>query len=421
MRRFPRGFRWGTATSSHQVEGDNTNNDWWLFEQQPGRIRDGSRSGVACDWWHRAEEDFDRMRALHQNAHRLSLEWSRLEPEPGRWDEGAEARYRQMLRGLWERGIEPMVTLHHFTLPLWVARQGGWENPEIVRWFARHVKRCAEAFGEFVSLWVPINEPNVVVALGYLHGKHPPAVQNPLRARRAIPNLLRAHAAAYRILHEVQPGARVGTAHNLRPFDPVRSESRLDRWITSVHGQFFNWMWLEALHHGLASSALGTWHLPECAGAMDFVGVNYYTRDRLRFAPWRVSGGLARAVRDPGALYSDGDYGEVYPEGLYRVVREVWMRYRKPVFVTENGLPDADDDLRPGFLLQHLAALHRAIEEGADVRGYYHWSIVDNFEWAEGWSLRFGLIAVDPHTQARTFRPSAHLYAEICARNALPG
>ncbi|MDR7439835.1 MAG: glycoside hydrolase family 1 protein [Armatimonadota bacterium] len=421
MKRFPEGFRWGTATSSHQVEGGNTNNDWWVFEQQPGRIRDGSRSGAACDWWHRAEEDFDRMQALHQNAHRLSLEWSRLEPEPERWDEGAEARYRQMLRGLRERGIEPMVTLNHFTLPLWVARQGGWENPQIVRWFARYAKQCAEAFGEFVSLWVPINEPNVVVALGYLHGKHPPAARNPIRARRAIPNLLRAHAAAYRVLHEVQPDAQVGTAHNLRPFDPARPDARLDQWIVSVHGQFFNWMWLEALQHGAARSALGQWLLPECAGTLDFVGVNYYTRECVRFAPWRISTGFARTVRDPHATYSDGDYGEVYPEGLYRVVREVWRRYRRPVFVTENGLPDADDDLRPRFLLEHLAALHRAIAEGVDVRGYYHWSLVDNFEWAEGWTLRFGLIEVDPQTQARTPRPSAHLYAEICARNALPG
>ncbi len=420
MKRFPDGFRWGTATSSHQVEGSNTNNDWWLFEQQPGRIRDGTRSGAACDWWHRAEEDFDRMRALHQNAHRLSLEWSRLEPEPDRWDGRAEARYRQMLRGLVERGIEPMVTLNHFTLPLWAAHRGGWENPEIVGWFRRYARRCAEAFGDLVSLWIPINEPNVVVALGYLHGKHPPGLRNPLRARRAIPNLLRAHAAAYRAIHEVQPHAQVGTAHNFRPFDPARPHARLDRWIASVHGQFFNRMWLEALHHGLSRSALGRWYLPECAGTMDFVGVNYYTRDRVRFSPWGVWAGFGEPIRDPGAVYSDGDYGEVYPEGLYRTVRAVWERYRKPVFVTENGLPDADDDLRPRFLLDHLSALHQAIGEGADVRGYYYWSIVDNFEWAEGWTLRFGLIAVDPTTQRRTFRPSAFLYAEICARNGLP-
>lgn len=420
MPTFPSGFRWGTATSSHQVEGHNTNNDWWLFEQQPGRIRCGHRSGAACDWWHRAEEDFDRMHALHQNAHRLSLEWSRLEPEPGRSDEQAVRRYRAMLRGLRDRGIEPMVTLHHFTLPLWVARQGGWENPQIVDAFAGYARRCAEWFGDLVGLWVPINEPNIVVALGYLDGRHPPGVRNPLRTRRAIPNLLRAHAAAYHTLHDVQPDVQVGTAHNVRPFDPARPDAPQDRWIASVYAQAFNWMWLDALRDGVARSVLGHWHLPECAGTMDFVGVNYYTRDRVRFAPWRLRAGLIRSVRPPDADLSDGGYGEIYPEGLYRAVRAVWQHYRRPVFVTENGVPDADDDVRPRFILEHLRALHRAIAEGVDVRGYYHWSLVDNFEWAEGWTLRFGLIALDPVTQRRTVRPSALLYAEICRTNTLP-
>lgn len=417
---FPCGFLWGTATSAHQVEGGNTNNDWWAFEQQPGRIRGGDRSGLACDWWRNAEADFDRMVALHQNAHRMSLEWSRLEPEPGRYDDRAIARYRAMLSGLRARGIEPMLTLQHFTLPLWAARAGGWENPRIVEWFGGYARRCAAWFGDLVTEWVPINEPNVVAALGYLLGTHPPGVRSLRRARRIVPNLLRAHAAAHRAIHEAVIGARVGVAHNVHIFDPARDRSRLDRWTAGIQDRAFNWMWLDVLSRGGGRSALWFGRIPECAGTMDFVGVNYYTRDRVRFVAWRPGAAFGENRPTPGAPISDYGYGEIYPEGLFRALAETWRRYRLPVVVTENGLPDADDRQRPAFLLTHLTQLLRAVREGVPVAGYYHWSLVDNFEWAEGWAMRFGLVAVDPATQERTERPSARLYAEICRTGQVP-
>ncbi|GBD29519.1 Beta-glucosidase A [bacterium HR32] len=418
--RFPAEFRWGTATSAHQVEGCNRNNDWWAFEQLPGRIRSGHRSGRACDWWRNAEADFDRMAELGLNAHRLSVEWSRLEPEPGRVDEASVRRYRQMLQGLRERGLEPMVTLHHFTLPLWVARQGGWENPKTVAWLGSHARRCAEWFGDLVDLWVTVNEPNVVAALGYLQGRHPPGVRNPVRAVRAIRHLLRAHAAAYRAVHEVQPAARVGIAHNLRPMDPARAEHRGDRWVASWHANWFNWMWLDVLHTGAWHGLLGPGQVAECVGTLDFVGVNYYTRDRVRFAPWAPHAAFGLHGPTPGAPVSDQGYGEIYPEGLVRVLREVWARYRRPVFVTENGLPDAADRWRPRFLVEHVGAVARALSDGVPVLGYYHWSLVDNFEWQDGWNLRFGLFGLDPDTQRRWARPSARVYARICAARGLP-
>lgn len=417
--RFPRGFRWGTATSAHQVEGCNRFNDWWAFEQLPGRIYGGHRSGRACDWWRNAEADFDRMVALHLNAHRMSVEWSRLEPEQGRVDEAAVRRYRQMLRGLRERGVEPMVTLHHFTLPLWVAQRGGWENPAMVEWFATHARRCAEWFGDLVDLWVTVNEPNLVVILGYLQGRHPPEVRNPWRARRAARHLVLAHAAAYRALHEVQPHAQVGIAHHLRPMDPERPDHPLDRWVARWHGEWFNWMWLDAVHWGRTRGAFGPGQLEECAATLDFVGVNYYTRDRVRFAPWAVhlAFGLHRPTR--GAPSSDFQYGEIYPEGLGRILEEAWRRYHRPLYVTENGLPDAADRQRPRFLREHLSVLHRVVSQGVPLHGYYHWSLVDNFEWTEGWRMKFGLVAVDPASQQRQVRRSASVYAEVCAANAL--
>lgn len=376
--------------------------------------------GLACDWWRNAEADFDRMAALSQNAHRLSVEWSRLEPEEGRVDETAVRRYRQMLRGLHDRGIVPLLTLHHFTLPLWVARRGGWENSRIVSWFHRYARWCVEWFGDLVEDWIPINEPNIIVALGYLMGRHPPGVRNPLGARRVVPHLLRAHAAAYRAIHFQQPGARVGTAHHLRPIDPARPGAPLDRAVAAFQSQFFNWMWLDVLRWGEGRSALWSGRLEECRETLDFIGVNYYTSDRVRAVPWSPWTGFARVVRQKGVPQSDGGYGELRPEGLSRMLDEAWRRYRLPLCVTENGLPDEDDDLRPRFIVDHVAALQRARAEGVPVWGYYHWSLLDNFEWAEGWTLRFGLIAVDPATQRRTERPSARLYAEICRTGALP-
>src|SRR5579884_1342425 len=271
-RRFPSDFRWGTATSSHQVEGGNVRNDWWLFEQQPGRIKGGDRSGLACDWWRNAEADFDRMAALHQNAHRLSLEWSRLEPEEGRWDDAAVARYRQMLHGLRSRAIEPVVTLQHFTLPRWAAAGGGWESPRIVGWFAGYARRCAECFGDLAEAWVPINEPNVVVTLGYIMGRFPPAAHNILRAPRVTRHLLRAHAAAYRAIHAVGPRARVGTAHNIRILDPGPAPSRLaaalDRRAADANSWAFNWVWLDVLSGRAAHRVRRIGQVEECAGTV---------------------------------------------------------------------------------------------------------------------------------------------------------
>jgi beta-glucosidase len=402
------------------VEGNTVNNDWWAFEQRPGAIRNGHRVGSACDWWRNAEADFDRMAELAQNAHRLSVEWSRLEPEEGRVDDGAVRRYRQMLQGLRDRGIAPLLTLHHFTLPLWVARSGGWENPRIVAWMGRYARWCAGWFGDLVEDWIPINEPNLVVVLGYLLGRHPPGIRNPLRARRVVPHLLRAHAAAYRAIHAEHPAARVGTAHHLRLLEPARPHSLLDRAVAAAHSQFVNWMWLDVLAWGEGRSALWSGRVEECAGTMDFVGINYYTADRIRAALGSPGTGCGRVVRPPGVALSDGGYGELRPDGLRWALAEAWRRYGLPLCVTENGLPDEDDDQRPGFLLDHVEAVRRAQRAGIPVWGYYHWSLVDNFEWAEGWTLKFGLIAVDPVTQRRTERPSARLYREICRGSVLP-
>jgi beta-glucosidase len=423
--RFPEGFLWGTATAAHQVEGNSVNNQWWAWEQQPGRIWHGDRSGLACNWWANAEADFDRAAAMGHNTHRLSIEWSRIEPREGEFESAAIARYRQILQALHDRGLKPAVTLHHFTDPLWLWTRGSWENRESIRYFARFVERVVGELGDLVDLWCTINEPAIVAALGYLIGPHPPDKHNLVACLRVLANLLRAHAVAYRTIHRLDGRARVGIVHNVRLFDPARPASRLDRAMARLYDYLFNRLVFLAVTDGhlrfpLSLDLLGPYG--PLIDSSDFLGVNYYTRDMVQFDPSRPGDLFTRRFPRPGAEWSDagqfGTYGEVYPEGLYRVLRAA-AEYGKPILVTENGLPDGDDNQRPRFLLTHLAQLWRAIQDGVPVQGYYHWSLIDNFEWAEGWALRFGLIEFDPATQVRQVRRSGELYAEIAWANGI--
>jgi len=418
--RFPEGFLWGTATSSHQVEGNNTNNNWWVWEQTPGHIEDGTTSGRACDWWNRAEEDLDRAAALGQNAHRMSVEWSRVEPRPGEWDAAALARYRQIIGHMRQHGMEPMVTLHHFTNPLWLEERGSWENEETIALFDRFVAKVVEALGDLVSLWCTINEPNVYAYMSWADGTWPPGKQDIFTAFRVMRHLARGHVAAYRTIHRIQPHAQVGIAHHLRPFDPLRPKSTLDRLAASLQNRVFNEAVFEGMYSGRLVLPLGKGRVPEAGDGgefMDFVGLNYYTHEVVTF-DLRLPGELfgRRLVRDGIELTLFGE--EVYPQGIYRCLKEL-ARYGKPIYVTENGTADHGDDRRRRYMIQHLIQVQRAIAEGVPVRGFFYWTLVDNFEWARGWSTPFGLIQMDPATGERRPRPSAELYAEIARANAI--
>ncbi len=419
---FPAGFRWGTATAAHQVEGNNFNNQWWAFEQQPGAIWHGARSGLACDWWRHAEQDFDRMVQLHQNSHRMSVEWSRIEPTPGHFDTRALDRYREMLGGLRDRGIAPLVTLHHFTNPLWFEEQGGWEAPESVSRFQHFVERTVQALGDLCQEWVTINEPMVYVAQGWFNGIWPPGKSDFLAAMKVTRHLLFAHAAAYHTIHRLQSDAQVGYAKHVRLFQGLRPGHRLDRYAAGLKRWLFEHVWVAATADGKLRPPLGlnTCHAP-LIDTFDFMGINYYTKDRTRFVPNPLTL-FGQEQFTPGGELSDagrdGPFAEFRPDGIYQICQEV-RQFHKPVIITENGVPDRDDDQRPRWILAHLHQLHRAIQSGVDVQGYFHWTLVDNFEWAEGWGLRFGLFELDPETQERTPRPSAGLYGEIAQANGI--
>ncbi len=350
----------------------------------------------------------------------MSLSWARLEPEPGEFDATAFDRYREILacaRGL---GLRTMVTLHHFALPRWVARAGGFGNRRIAQWLERFAGEAARRLKDHVSLWATINEPSVLAFMGYAGTRWPPGDGKIQSFVIAMRNLLSAHAAAYRAVHAAAPGAEVGIVLNAPAFDPARPERRRDRWVTALQDWAMTGVVLDALGHGRFSFPLAvrTEPAPEIAGSFDFLGLNYYGRYKVRFNVRRAPELFGRHVQRPTVHTEHVDWGEIHPEGLTRgLVR--FSGLGRPVYVTENGVFDPTDEVRQRYLVAHVRAVHAAISRGVDVRGYFHWSLVDNFEWAEGYSTPFGLIGVDRATGERTPRKSAELYARICRANGL--
>lgn len=415
---FPKGFLWGCATAAHQVEGNNTNNNWYRWEQE-GHTK--HLSGLACDWWGgRWKEDFDRAAEGGQNAHRLSVEWSRIQPAPDRWDEDALEHYRLMLRGLHERGMTPLVSLHHFTDPLWLHEMGGWESDAVVPLFEKFVRKTVEALKEYCTLWCTINEPNVYALNGYLTGDFPPGKRDNKLAMRVLANMLRAHAVAYRAIHQIQPEARVGYALHYRPQVPANPASPLDRLMTNIRYSGINLAFPSGIRTGVMRTPLGNFRIPEAKGTQDYIGLNYYTVDTVAFDPRRPRELFTRASYPKDADLSPTGFIANIPEGLFDSIRWAQRTFPNlPILITENGVEDADDRLRPRYLAQHVHQMWRAVNFNWPVKGYFHWSLVDNFEWERGWTQRFGLWGLEPETQRRIRRPSVDLYAAICKENGL--
>ena len=416
---FPRGFLWGTATSSHQVEGNNSNNDWWIWEQEQGHIVQGHKSGRACDWWGgRWQEDLDRAVEGGHNAHRLSIEWSRVEPSPAVWEDSALDHYRQIIKGALDRGLMPMVALHHFTNPQWVADQRGWLNPQIVTIFERYVRKVVNALHDLVGLWLTINEPNVYFFLAYLEGSFPPGMKDLRSLHQVIKHMVMAHAAAYHAIHDIQPQSSVGLAHHYLGFHPVNPRNPLDRWLARFKSENFNNVFPRAVTNGWIRTPFGKGQVPQAAGTQDFFGLNYYTVEQCAFDPLHPMNALQRGIYPEGADLSPTGFIANEPEGMWEAL--CWARsFNLPIYVTENGVEDAESSIRPRYLAAHIRQVWRAVNFNWRVRGYFHWSLVDNFEWDRGWTQRFGLWALDVETQKRKKRIGADLYMEICKANGL--
>lgn len=406
---FPEGFLWGAATSAHQVEGDN-HNDWsewekanaeklaheakhkyakWQQEKFPEMFEPADYvSGKAADHYNRYEEDFDIAKSLGHTAHRFSIEWSRVEPKEGEWNEEAIEHYRKVIRALRARGMEPFVTLWHWPFPLWISKIGGFESRKTVEYFERYAEKMASALPE-VKFWITLNEPEVYASHSYLKGNWTPQKRNYFAYRRVIRNLVKAHKKAYTAIKSIRSDSNIGIAkHNLY-FEAYKNHP-INRLLKKIADTWWN-----------------NWFLKKIKGYQDVIGVNNYHHNRIRYG----------FNKNENKKISDMAW-ELYPESLAFVTREL-AKYGLPIYVAEHGLADAEDSRRAWFLTESLKHLHEAIKEGVPIRGYTHWSLLDNFEWDKGFWPRFGLVEVDFKTQKRTIRPSAYEYANICKNNAI--
>ncbi|HEY1761789.1 MAG TPA: family 1 glycosylhydrolase [Acidimicrobiales bacterium] len=376
---FPKDFLWGTATSAYQIEGDNTNSDWWSYERTP-HTRAVEPCGDACNSWQRYEEDLDLVHSLGLNAFRFSIEWARVEPSHGTISTDALDHYRAVIEGCHARGVVPVVTLHHFTLPQWVADAGGFENPRIASWMADYARVVSRALGESIGVACTINEPNIVAQFGYLNGLFPPQVTSWERFVRVNDTMRECHVAMRDVLKEGPGNFPVGLPLSMQEYEALPGFGlQMESFRAEMEDKY-----LEALRDD------------------DYVGVQCYTK-LLIGADGAVTPSEGETT-DMGYLY--------WPQCVEYTVRRAIGLAGVPVIVTENGIGTVDDGQRIRYLGDALAGLRSLLDEGLDVRGYFQWSLLDNFEWALGYRPKFGIVAVDRTTFARTPKPSATWYAE---------
>ena len=440
---FPEGFVWGTATASYQIEGATTEDGrgesiWDRFSHTPGKVANGDTGDVADDHYHRWPEDIQLMQSLGLQAYRFSIAWPRVIPDGiGAVNEAGLDFYDRLTDGLLAAGIEPYVTLYHWDLPQALQDKGGWPNRDAVGWFTDYVAVVSSRLGDRVHRWITHNEPWVVAFLGYATGEHAPGLQDPAAALQAAHHLLLSHGQAVSILRQNGDSAtQVGITLNLSWVDPA-SEHPADREAAQRYDGCCTRLFLDPLFRGAYPADMLAYYshlaprveaddLLRISTPIDFLGVNYYTRAVVADDP---NGGLlrTRAILPPYSQYTEMGW-EVYPEGLYKLLRRLHQEYHPPaLYITENGCAFADrvesgqvhDPARISYLREHLIQAHRAIQEGVPLRGYFVWSLLDNFEWAHGYTKRFGIVYVDYATQARIPKDSALWYKQVIAANGV--
>ncbi|MEI7498757.1 MAG: glycoside hydrolase family 1 protein [Candidatus Falkowbacteria bacterium] len=420
---FPNNFLWGASTSAYQVEGNNRNewSEWektnadrladtakvywqpWQLKQFPEiTTNENYISGRSGDHYKKYKVDFNLIEQLNQNAHRLSLEWSRIEPERGQFNQAEIEHYRQVLSDLKQRKIKVFLTIWHWTNPLWVRDQGGWENKQTIADFVKYVERISTEFKDLVDFWQPLNEPGTYIGMSYIQGAFPPQVKSFWRANKAFKNLMEAYRQCYRVIKKSKPEAQVGMSH-YAVYNLPNKNTWLNRQLVKVIDYFRNWRFLDSIKD-----------------TNDFIGIQFYHTDHLNFT-WKFKFGSGHwgfiELKNLNEYVTDMNW-DIFPEGIYHLIKRA-AKYGKPIYITENGLADRADVKRADFIRDHLLWVHRAISEGVDVRGYFYWSLFDNFEWDKGFWPRFGLVEVNYQTLERNIRPSGHYYADICKNNRI--
>ncbi|HKU18918.1 MAG TPA: family 1 glycosylhydrolase [Candidatus Saccharimonadales bacterium] len=410
--KLPKDFLWGASMSAYQSEG-GVHTQWtewecahaaelaktaparysylpnWAEIQAQATDPQNYICGKGVEHYERYAEDFKLLQQLHLNAFRFGIEWARLEPREGEWNTAAIEHYRRYIAALREKGIEPILTLWHWTMPVWFTAKGAFERRANLRYWRRFVETVCEELGADVTYVLTLNEPNVYASISYIEGRWPPQQHNPLRGFLVYGNLVRAHKQAYDIWKARWPQARVSLAAHLADTRPTAPYNPINRFVVRIADYAWNW-----------------WYLERVRRKLDFIGLNYYF---TQFISWR-----GKLRNPPEPLNDMGWYME--PRDIERLLRSVWQRYRLPIIVTENGLADARDTHRAWWISETLDALQVAIKNGVQLEGYLHWSLLDNFEWSDGWWPHFGLVAVDRRTMQRSIRPSARKFAKQIER-----
>lgn len=419
--RFKPNFIFGTAVAEHQVSGSFESNwsrvDGAVDKKGKTRIANGDKCGVACDFWNRYEQDIELLKELKIKAFRFSVDWSMIEPVQGQFNQAAIDHYHDLCDKLIAAGIAPVVTLHHFVHPVWFEDMGAFEDESNNHHFVNFCTRMVKEFGNKVALWATFNEPGVYVFQGYIMAKWPPFKHGINRAGLVTLNMLKAHVDAYQAIKALPQGKniKVGLVHSITHFDPYN-----DNFIERQGCNLLNGLFHESITKFFETGNF-EWYCPvlssieyqnsDAKRALDFFGINYYSHILLRVD----SQEQGQAYRQD-EIRTDMPYC-IYPEGMYRAIVDVSKRIARaqkiPIYITENGIADAKDENRELFIKRYIYAMHKAMEEGHDVRGYFYWSLMDNFEWTEGYKMKFGLYDVDFATQKRTLRNGSRSFLRI--------
>ncbi|MBP7087922.1 MAG: glycoside hydrolase family 1 protein [Candidatus Omnitrophica bacterium] len=398
--KFPSSFLWGAALSSYQCEGDNENSDWWDWERKRGI----ERSGLACNHYNLFKEDFKLARTLNLNSLRLSIEWARVCPQPDTFSQEELEHYRLVIEDLIKQRLRPLVTLHHFTNPIWFSQKQGWLAARNVDHFLFYLKKIAETFKDKVDLWLIFNEPLVYIYNSFIRGIWPPGEKSLRLAKKALNNIITAYLIGYQEIKKLNQkyflSSQVSFAKHIRVFSGCRD------FI------FF----LNSLSAFYRSKQFNFWLIDKLCNkrSLDFIAVNYYCKEYVQFR-----GFLGRECPDIGHKEIKNTLGwDIYPQGLYKILLSL-KRFKLPIIVAENGTSEIKDSLYESYLIQHLKSLAKAYLCKVDIQGYFWWSLLDNFEWDKGFKHRFGLAEVDFNTQNRKIRPFAAVYARICRDNVI--
>ena len=403
------------------MEGNNTNNNWYNWEygldkNNKPRIHNGEKSALATDHWNRYPDDISLMKELGVNHYRFSIEWSKVEPEKGKFNLKAINHYRDLCDSLLSNDITPVVTLHHFTHPIWFEKMNAFEKKENIKYFINFSDYVFKNLHDLVPIWCTINEPSVFVSQGYFNGIFPPGKQDPVLAATVLENLLEAHTQVYKHLKRLPGGkkTKIGLVKNIFQFEPLRRWNILDWAFSKVLNDVFTNSTLELLQKGSSSFYLPgmvnkTMNIPGAVSSLDFIGLNYYSRMHVKGQLNPSEPFIFKKRKED--IQTDMDYA-LYPEGFYKALHTISI-LDKPIYVTENGVADRGDNIRELFIKRYLYALNRALKDRLDIKGYFYWSLMDNFEWAEGYEMKFGLYKVDFETQERTLRESSKTFANM--------